>query len=735
MFKVRYVPHFLAVVFFFLLTIGMTWPLILQLDTHVSPGQQPAMAVPYLNLWTLAWNHHWLQGQADSYWNANQFFPYQKTLAYSEPQLGTSLLTFPIVLFGGNTLLAYNLALFFFFFGAGMAVYALCWWILGLVKEAPQTDRCLASIIAGILYAFNPYMFREFGVLQLLATLFPPMCLLGLHFFLAEKYRFSLFLFFTGFLGCWYTCAYYGLFLSVFAASFIFLFWRGDLFHKQNILLGLAILAILIVCLLPLANGMHTAKISLSIDRSEDTVRELSAAFMEYLQPPSTNLLYKQILGLKTPGNSRFLGGVLICLASLGAITMLKSPILSERHSHDNKTHPMNRQKHPTWHRCGIAYLIMAFVAFILSLGMRFTPAYTNGLGIYKFVVWLSPYNLLYKFVPGFSSIRSPYRFSIFMALFLAILAGIGMLWVCRRFRSRWRWALILCLFLVTILELWPVPLRLVKVPSTLAELPRIYHNIRELPSDAVLIEFPLPISRSERELEGTARYIYFSSFHWRRLVNGYSGFAPKAQSEFTKMLTRSNPILALSALKAFGIQYILAHWNNMSNEEKTLLQTLKIEGNIKALFHEENQHTLYQINDIKDEGNTPWFPNIKRFTIYESKQQNRSVTLCFYYQMETNQSLLVTPWQNPIECEISWYNNSVKSSQMDRKPVLSKIVSYQASKLLHTESNAITIDVPAPAPGKYQVVVKHRFPSHSTTRTGVCEIYSHGFVQFREGL
>ena len=172
-----------------------------------------------------------------------------------------------------------------------------------------------------------------------------------------------------------------------------------------------------------------------------------------------------------------------------------------------------------------------------------------------------------------------------------------------------------------------------------------------------------------------------------------------------------------------------------MSNEEKTLLQTLKIEGNIKALFHEENQHTLYQINDIKDEGNTPWFPNIKRFTIYESKQQNRSVTLCFYYQMETNQSLLVTPWQNPIECEISWYNNSVKSSQMDRKPVLSKIVSYQASKLLHTESNAITIDVPAPAPGKYQVVVKHRFPSHSTTRTGVCEIYSHGFVQFREGL
>ena len=115
MFKVKPSPHFLAVVLFCLLTIGMTWPLTLQLNTHVTPGQQPAMTVPYLNLWTLAWNHHWLQGQAESYWNANQFFPHQKTLAYSEPQLGTALLTFPVVLFGGNTVLAYNLALLLFF--------------------------------------------------------------------------------------------------------------------------------------------------------------------------------------------------------------------------------------------------------------------------------------------------------------------------------------------------------------------------------------------------------------------------------------------------------------------------------------------------------------------------------------------------------------------------------------------------------------------------------------------
>ena len=171
-------PHFFAVVIFCLLTIGMTWPLILRLNTHVTPGQQPAMTVPYLNLWTLAWNHNWIKGGTPSYWDANQFFPHQKTLAYSEPQLGTSLFTLPLVLLSGNTVLAYNSALLLFFWGAGVAVYALCWWVFGWVEEVSKTERFVASTTAGILYAFTPYMFQELGVLQLLATLFPPLCLL-----------------------------------------------------------------------------------------------------------------------------------------------------------------------------------------------------------------------------------------------------------------------------------------------------------------------------------------------------------------------------------------------------------------------------------------------------------------------------------------------------------------------------------------------------------------------------
>ena len=731
MLKVKIASHILAVVLFSLLFIGMTWPLILQLHTHITPGQQPAMTVPYLNLWTLAWNHHWLKGQASSYWDANHFFPHQKTLAYSEPQLGMGVLTFPVVLLGGNTVLAYNLALFLYFFGAGMAVYALCWWLFGWVDGVSPTDRCVASIIAGILYAFTPYMFREVGVLQLLAVPFPPVCLLGLHRFFYQKRLSDALLFTVGFLGCWYTCAYYGLFLSVFVFCFTVGFWHPGMFHKRNLLCGLVTVGILLGGILPLASGMHSAKIALALDWDKEIVKGLSAVFMDYFQFPSSCLLYEHILGVVSQENSLFLGGMLFCLASVGTIITFRYSAPIEIRDMSRRTLPINERNRPSLRRCGIFYLSMALVAFILSLGMALTPIHTEGLGAYRILTWLSPYNLLYKFVPGFSSIRSPYRFSIFMALFLAILAGIGMLWVCRSVRSRWRWTLILFLMSITIFELWPTPLRFVKVPGTVAEVPRIYQHVKALPSDAVLIEFPLSTSRSEQGMEVTSRYMYFSTFHWHRLVNGYSGFSPQAAFELREILARSTPRTALFALKAFGVQYVTAHWKDMTDQEKHLVRTLEATRDFRMLFHEDDQRTLYQIDNSKHEVLPSFFPSVERLTIYENNQQPGSVTLCVYYHMDENQFLLITPWKNPIECEVAWYRNFGHFAK-DSKPFLVKTVPYQGSRLLHPESNAIAMEVPAPPPGKYKVTVTHNDALHSVTKRGICEISSHGFVQFR---
>ena len=722
--KSKWFFHVLAGTIFCVLTLGMTWPLPRQLNTHVTPGQQPAMAVSYLGLWTLAWNHHWLQGQAASYWDANHFFPHQKTLAYSESQLGIALLTFPIVLFGGNTILAYNLAILVFFWGAGMAVYALCWWLFGLMKENSHTDKCVASITSGIFYAFTPYMFKEIALIQLLATFFAPLCLLGLHRFFYQKRFSDALLFSVSILGYWYTCAYYGLFFSVFIACFVLAFWNRDLLHRRYLLRGLASVIIFIVCLLPLAAGMLSAKASLTLNMPQEVVQSLSARFMEYLMPPLSSLLYKQILEVAYSNNSLWVGGMLFCLASVGTLTVFYRKIGS-------KTASINDQRQTYLRRCGIFYIAMTLVAFILSLGMALTPIHTEGLGVYRFLVWLSPYNLLYKFVPGFSSIRSAYRFSIFVVFFLSILAGMGMLYLCHSVRPRWRWTLILCLISISIFELWPTPQRLVKVPNAVEDLPPIYQHVKNLPSDAVLIDFPQPSALSESKMEWTSREMYFSTFHWHRLINGYSSFAPPASVELTDVLANSSSKMALSALKAFGTQYVIAHWNGMTEKEKRLLQILEREGNLKPLFQEENQHTLYQINNSLHKELNTGYPHIQHFAIYENSQTPHSVTLCFYYEIETNQALLVTPWKNPVEYEIAWYKHL--PSQKSSKPILVKKGTYNGSKLVYAESNAIAIEVPAPVPGKYDIVIKHHLGSYSDTKKGICEIFPRGFVQFNQ--
>lgn len=716
-------PHLLAGILFFALTLGMTWPLITKINTHVTPGQQPAMAVPYLNLWTLAWNHRWIRGQTPSYWDANLFYPHQKTLAYSEPQLATGVLTAPLVFFGGNTVLAYNTALLGFIWGAGMAAYALCWWLLGTFEKDSRKQirttkvtrryRWLSAVTTGILYGFNFYMFREIGVLQLLAILFPPLTFLGIHRFFHQHKWSDVLIFSVSFLGCWYTCAYYGIFLSIFVPCFVIRLGQRNLLCRKMLTKAVVALTLLIVCLTPLIYGMWSAKTVMGLDRPEFIVRELSAVFKEYLKLPQQSWLYGSILRA-TPGQSLFLGGVLMCLASLGAVVIFlvkynKTPTI--------KTHPL-LQRH------GKFYLFMALLAFLLSLGMALAPRPSIELGIYQFLVWLSPYNLLYNFLPGFSSIRSPHRFGMFVFLFLALLAGYGMFWLSHRVRPEWRRILVPFLIIVTIFELWPLSLRLVKVPHTVEELPPIYAHVRKLPLDSVLLELPIVLTGSEQELEINARQTYFSTFHWLPLVNGYSGFIPQASIELADIVLKASPEVVFSGLKAFGVQYVLAHTDELPECEAARLRQLETKG-LKFLYREGNDF-LYQV-DYGNITESKRFPDTAAVRIYESQKSRSSVTLCFYYQIATHQSVLTTPWQNPIECEVAWYRTA-DSQKGESEPVLMSQVSYHGSKLLTVDSNAIETELPAPPPGEYQVIVRQ--PSGKKMSL-LCHVHSSGFVTF----
>ena len=97
-----------------------------------------------------------------------------------------------------------------------------------------------------------------------------------------------------------------------------------------------------------------------------------------------------------------------------------------------------------------------------------------------------------------------------------------------------------------------------------------------------------------------------------------------------------------------------------------------------------------------------------------KAKRQPPSVTLGLYFQMETDQFLLVSPWNAPIECEVSWYKHLEGKLDKSNNPIFVEHVSYQGSRLLHAQSNTIAMDMPAPA--TWKISSRHKVSSFITS-------------------
>ena len=65
-------------------------------------------------------------------------------------------------------------------------------------------------------------------------------------------------------------------------------------------------------------------------------------------------------------------------------------------------------------------------------------------------------------------------------------------------------------------------------------------------------MEAPLP----EKET-GNTPFMYFSVWHWARLVNGYSGFIPPSYKEFSTAMLRFPDATSITALRQRGATHV----------------------------------------------------------------------------------------------------------------------------------------------------------------------------------
>lgn len=141
----------------------------------------------------------------------------------------------------------------------------------------------------------------------------------------------------------------------------------------------------------------------------------------------------------------------------------------------------------------------------------------------------------LYQLVPGMDGLRVPARFAAVGGVFLVITAAYGVRDITRRWPRHTAGVLtaICCVWLVESATLpFPVAMHgaadtpvLQDPTSDLAvgwPVPPEARALSSLPVNAVLLHLPIG------DISWELHYMYDSLYHWRPMVNGYSGYAPR---------------------------------------------------------------------------------------------------------------------------------------------------------------------------------------------------------------
>ena len=134
---------------------------------------------PLLTAAILKWNATHVP-LTDAWYQFPIFYPTRDTLTFSEHLLGLSVIASPIYWLIGDIVITYNLVLLLTFPLCAIAMYALVFRLTGSVAGA---------FIAGLAFAFAPYRISQLPHIQMLATFWAPLALLGLHAYLQSGRR------------------------------------------------------------------------------------------------------------------------------------------------------------------------------------------------------------------------------------------------------------------------------------------------------------------------------------------------------------------------------------------------------------------------------------------------------------------------------------------------------------------------------------------------------------------
>jgi hypothetical protein len=457
----------------------------------------PNLGDPLFSIWRIGWVYRQLGGDPRPLFDANIFHPEPLTLTYSDSMLLPALMAAPLLAGGVHPVVAYNLLFMSGLVLSGVAAFLLARSLTG----SPR-----AAFISGLVFGFYPYHFDHDSHLELQMMQWMPLAMLALHRFVLEpRFRYAL-----AAVMCvavqLYSAMYYAVFLTMYAAAVActLMLWRPALWRRIAIPAAGALLigaGLAIPVMRP-----YMAAAAVKGERTVAEVSTFSATPADYLRPHPRSALYGShtLLPGRQPERALFPGLFPLAMATIGLVP----PIGMTR----------------------VAYVVGLLVAFDGSLGF-------NGVS----------YPYLYKWLSPIRGLRVPARYSVLVALSLAVLSGYGARRLLARQRAAGGRLIFAALITAATIDAWP---RLRLQPLWL-EPPAIYRALGDV-RKVVLAEFPIP-----RDFAGNTPYMYFSFWHGAAMVNGYSGFMPPSYTELVENLRGFPAPRTIEALKSRGVTHI----------------------------------------------------------------------------------------------------------------------------------------------------------------------------------
>jgi hypothetical protein len=600
----------MAFLLYVALTIVMTWPLAKGLTRDI-PGD---FGDPLFTSWVLSWDATHL---GHGWWSANIFAPQPLALAYSEHFLPQALKLLPIYAVTKNPILCYNLLFLSTFALAGLGMFLL---------GRELTGSTIAGVVAGLAFAFAPYRVANVPHLQVLSSAWMPFVLFGLHRHFATGRLRPL----AGAAAAWLvqnlSCGYYLLFFS--PVVILYIAWeltrRGLWSDGRALLRAGGAIAIVLAATVPfLLPYVELRRLGFS-PRSLAETRRFSADVYAYFTADPNLRLWGSIAQAWPRSEGLLFPGLTIAVLAALGIARQDQEKTAESAKDAEQTFSLRSRRSLRFFLVVIAALIITLLlGYSIRLpGIKITNlsrvlgvcAIAGGivLGVsrnareslrrwllspagifaaitlFAFVMSLGPeihamgrsvmttslYAAFYSLVPGFDGVRVPARYATIVTLGLAGLAALGLSAIDLRHRTR----VGLVAGLLILIEALAVPMPinqnstdykqpgLTPLPPSVTmgvAVPEVYRFVSQLPESAVLLELPFG------EPAFDVRYMFYSTLHWKRLVNGYSGGFPSSYETLTESLkdASTRPDRAWQAITTSAATHVIVHEGSYANE------------------------------------------------------------------------------------------------------------------------------------------------------------------------